>query len=176
MKKVLWGTSASTVLLLISFALSAEDSSVSMQQLQQCREYTDIEERLACFDNIGKQTSVAEAEADAEITNVAAAAVIAAEVEPTTDAATQSLDSSEDFGLPKNEEELDSIHANVSRCGVANDRKFYFYLDNGQVWRYIGGKRLRYKDCDSPAILKEDSMGYELKLEGKGGLRVQRVK
>ena len=63
------------------------------------------------------------------------------------------------------------------RCGEANNRRFYFYFDNGQVWKYLGRKKLRFLDCDSQATLVEDGFGFTLKLDtDEREMRVQRVK
>jgi hypothetical protein len=77
--------------------------------------------------------------------------------------------------LPKEDGAYDSISATVVRC-QENNYKFYFYLDNGQVWQHIGSKRLRYKSCNSPAKLSQDGLGFRLEMEGEPSLRVKRVR
>ncbi len=176
MKKVFSGTLAGAMLLLISLPLPAQNDSVSMEALRQCREYSDIEKRLACYDQIGEPAPVVETPpvpADAES---AAAAAAAADVPQEIERVSQHPVPSDDFGLPKSEDALESIRATVVRCGEANDHRFYFYLDNGQVWKYLGGKYLRYKSCNSPATLSEDSLGFKLQMDGKPSLRVKRVR
>lgn len=174
MKRGILGVVSGAMLLLISLPLPAQNDSVSMQEIRQCREHTDLVQRLACYDQIGKPAPVVETPAvpaDAE-SPAAAAADVPQEVERVS----QHPMPSDDFGLPKSEDALESIRATVVRCGEANDRRFYFYLDNGQVWKYLGGKYLRYKSCNSPATLSEDSLGFKLQMDGKPSLRVKRVR
>jgi hypothetical protein len=192
LKRVL-GTSAITMLLLISLPLPAQNDSDAMQQLLKCREFSDIEKRAACYDDIGEVAPIAEAPAISadEVAPIAEAPAIPAEMETAAAAVvtTAAMDAPEDteleapsdepaddIGLPKSEDELVSIRTTVVRCGQANDYRFYFYLDNGQVWKYLGGDQLRYRNCNTPATINEDGLGFKLKMDGKSSLRVQRVK
>jgi hypothetical protein len=179
LKRVFLGTSAITMLLLISFPLPAQNDSDAMQQLTKCHEFSDIEKRLACYDNISDVAPIAEAPASpAELETAAATVVTTAAMDVPEDAEVeaQSPEPADDFGLPKSEDELESIRVTVVRCGQANDYKFYFYLDNNQVWQYLGGNHLRYSSCDSPATLTEDSLGFKLQMDGRPSLRVRRMK
>ena len=147
------------LLLLLSSPLGAQEDADLMSELKACRGLSDIEERLACYDKIGKKEPAAEA----------------VPVEPQAPEV-QSATTEESFGLPKTEEQLTSIQAKVVRCGYSNNRRFYFYLDNGQAWKYLGSKRLRYKNCDSAATLSEDRIGFKLRMTGEPAFRVQRVR
>ena len=176
MKRIFSGALAGAMLLLISLPLPAQNDSISMEELRQCREYSNLEQRLACYDQIGKPAPVVETPAvpaDAESADAAAAA---ADVPQEVERVSQHPVPSDDFGLPKSEDALESIRATVVRCGEANDHRFYFYFDNGQVWKYLGGKYLKYKSCNSSATLSEDNLGFKLQMDGKPSLRVKRVR
>ena len=83
----------------------------------------------------------------------------------------------DNVGLPKAADEYKPIPVTVVRCGKANNRKWYFYLDNGQVWQYLGSRTLRYRNCDTPGTLREDGMGFALQMDGdEAKLRVKRVR
>ena len=175
MKPVLSGAVAGALLILFSFPLPAQDASDSTRQLDQCREYTDAEKRLACYDAIGEPAAAVAATPAA---TAAAAAAPASAVPDAPQEAAQSAgkaEAADDFGLPKEDGAYDSISATVVRCQESN-YKFYFYLDNGQVWQHIGSKRLRYKSCNSPAKLSQDGLGFRLEIEGEPSLRVKRVR
>lgn len=186
------------LLLLFAAPLYAQSESDSMQELRQCREHEKPEIRLACYDRITVSTAatelqpavVEEVPPEPELQHDGAMEQESVG-EPTTAAASQAVDSEEvsaepesqyaeltdDIGLPKTGDANKPILAYVARCGEANNRKFYFYLDNGQIWQYIGGRRLRYKSCDTPATLTEDGLGFMLQMDGESRrLRVQRVK
>ena len=164
------------MLLLISLPSAAQDDSVPLQEIQQCREHSSAEKRLTCYDQIGKAAPVEEMPVvliDAEAADKATAqADSAQDLEPNV----QSGGPADDFGLPKSKDDYASFRTTVSRCGEANDRRFYFYLEDGQIWKYVGNKRLRYKNCNSPATLSEDGFGFTLQMDGEPTLRVLRVK
>jgi hypothetical protein len=175
MKRQILGVVTGAMLLWSAPSLAGSET-VSVDELSQCREIADSEQRLACYDGIGKPAPAIEptatvAEPLAQDTAAAAEVVPAAKV----DSAYREL--TDDVGLPKTDATSQQIRATVVRCGQANNRKFYFYFDNGQVWEYIGGKRLRYKNCDTQASLIEDGLGFKMQLDGESlEMRVRRVK
>ena len=176
MERVILSAISCAMLILISAPLPAHNSSVSMQQLRQCREYSDNGKRLACYDRIGDPAPVAETPTTPADTESTVDTVGSAEGPREVDRDLEHSEPADDFGFPKSEDALETNRATVVRCGESNNRKFYFYFDNGQAWQYLGGKRLRYTSCNSPATLREDSFGFTLQIDGKPSLRVQRVR
>jgi hypothetical protein len=183
------GTSAGAMLLLFSLPLSAQNDGVSMQQLNQCREIADTEERIACYDNISEPAPTADTPAEAPVETPAETPTVSAEAATAAAAATAATASPEaeaesrpepdpdaDFGLPTPEENRETIQANVARCGEASNRKYYFYLDNGQIWEFLGRSNPRYRSCNSPVTITEDGMGFSLQMEGDSSHRVRRYK
>ena len=177
MKRLLSGAVAGALLLFFAAPLLAQSESVSMQELRQCREYADAAKRLACYDHIGEPAPIVKTTtvpADSKPQDTAAAA---AEVPQEVEDDSQYRELTDDIGLPTSDDADETIRATVVRCGEANNRKFYFYFKNGQVWQYLGGNKLRYKNCNTQASLIEDGFGFKLQLDGKSGyLRVRRVK
>ena len=188
LKRVFLCASAGAMLL-ISFQLPAQNESVSTEQLQQCREIADTEERLACFDNISEPAPTTETPAEAPVETpaetptvsaaaaTAAVAATAATASPEAEAESEpEPDPDADFGLPTPEENRETIQANVVRCGEASNRKYYFYLDNGQIWEFLGRSNPRYRSCNSPVTVTEDGMGFSLQMDGDSSHRVRRYK
>ena len=191
------------LLLLFAAPLYAQSQSDSMQELRQCREHEEPEARLACYDRVAVSTAATESQAavvedvppepelphdepmedepmeQESVGEPAAAATpqsVASE-EVSEEPESEYAELTDDIGLPKTGDANRPILAYVARCGEANNRKFYFYFDNGQIWQYIGGRRLRYKSCDTAARLTEDGLGFMLQLDGESRrMRVQRVK
>jgi hypothetical protein len=142
--------------------------------IEQCREFTDAEARLACYDRIGEPVSGnhERTESSQEPEAEPHPSMIGAKSEDSEYGAL-----GDDTGLPNEAEASKPILVTVSRCGEAANFNFYFYLDNGQVWRYTGAKQLRYRSCDGVAILVEDRLGFTLQMEGDSArLRVKRIK
>ncbi|MDH3336378.1 MAG: hypothetical protein OER22_05305 [Gammaproteobacteria bacterium] len=176
MKSLLSGAVAGA-LLLCSAAVLADNESVPMDELHQCREYPDIEKRLACYDGIGETAPVVATTGIAVQVEPQETEAVAAEVSQEVDDDSQYRELTDDIGLPKSEDNYETILTTVVRCGVANNRKFYFYFENGQVWQYLGNKKLRYRNCNAQAKLVEDGIGFKLQLDGESGQpRVKRVK
>ena len=185
---------AGAIFALLPGMLIAQSDSVAMDELQKCRELEDPAQRMACYDGIGEAaaTTPAVAAPVEAVSQPAAEPTPAAAIEevpqavpkaPTAEIPAAAASEKEyreltdDVGLPKSDDNLQTIRATVVRCGEANNRRFYFYFDNGQVWKYLGRKKLRFLDCDNQASLVEDGWGFVLKLDGDDReMRVQRVK
>lgn len=137
-----------------------------MQDIQKCRQMPEAEMRLACYDRLGEPGAQQPTQAQPGAVH-----------EDVTEQEPGYRELTEDVGLPKEIQDDQVILATVSRCGEANNRKFYFYFDNGQVWKYVGGRKLRIRDCSKQATLQEDRFGYTLQLDGDSrSMRVERVK
>jgi len=135
-------------------SIAAADDTV----LAQCVSIDDAEQRLACYDEIaGRASSAGEREgAPAPIT--------------------------EDYGaeqLSKDDPDRkveQPVLVKVTSCRRDSRRRFYFYLENGQVWRQNDDDRLRFKECNFNATIVRDGFGYKLQIEGeKRRTRVKRV-
>lgn len=174
MKKVHGIACLSLVLLSYCYPAVAQEDTALLDELKACRGLADVNERVACYDKIGTTPAAAVDPAPASPAPPPAPAATATAAAAAAAAGGEEV--SEDFGLPKSEDAFDSIRANVVRCGKSNNRKFYFYLDNGQAWKYLGSRNLRYKNCDTPATIREDRLGYTLQMDGEPRLRVQRAR
>ena len=177
------------VMLLVAVSLSAEDN--LKEELELCRSIADSGGRLLCYDRIGRPPPAAapvaapavvpEAAAPAVVPEAAAPAVVPEAAAPAVKSATDDAQNEEppdDFGLPKAEDDpRNTILETIERCGEANDRRFYFYFENGQIWKYLGTKKLRIRDCNRSGRITEDEFGYALRIEGDNrSLRVKRVR
>ena len=163
-------------LLFIVSSLAAQDQSGVVDKIQQCGDIEDTDERLACYDRIGRSQAAEMPDPGADDAGAPLVSDTPVDATPEASEAAEGQQSVDDFGLPKDADDFGAIEATVARCGESNNRKFYFYLDNGQVWQYIGVQNPRRLDCEGPATLTEDSFGFKLHLQGKPDLRVRRVR
>ena len=163
-------TSTTTALLLCVPLLVAAQGAVSLPDLEKCRAIADDALRLKCYDGL----------APAEDARGSSAAV--PESSTATTEARHTLSSADaalpdDIGLPKPDRELKSVPVTLERCGYASNMMFYVYFENGQVWKYLGRKKLRLKDCGKKAILSEDKLGFKLELsEHSTTIRIARLR
>jgi hypothetical protein len=163
-----------------------------MEAMEQCRNIADASARLECYDRASEagdvtdkapmkpETDERDVEPEAAI-ETAPADDTAGSAVPTPPEATSPAPESgvltEDIGLPKPADAYQSIPVTVARCTKASNHKWYFYLDNGQVWQYLGARTLRYRECDAPGQLIEDRLGFALQLDGETAKhRVKRVR
>lgn len=164
----------------------AQSAGESVEGIEKCRNIANASERLDCYDRVheledaagpvpstpastregsGSETTGATASSpDKEVSDVAAD-------QPEYGVLT------DDTGMTKPDDAYKPIPVTITRCGQANNRKWYFYLDNGQVWQYLGARTLRYKSCDTPGQLTEDRLGFSLQMNGNTAKhRVRRVR
>ncbi len=170
-------------------ALTQIDES-SIENIERCRKLIDSTARLACYDVIGEPKAATQPSPNStDYTETGLDAAPEAEFvrEETAPPDPQADDDAfkdtkygeltDDIGLPKSAEAYKPIFVTVVRCDKANNRKWYFHFDNGQVWQYIGARPLRYRTCNTPATLNEDALGFALQMEGDTSkLRVKRVR
>jgi hypothetical protein len=170
------------VALLLTVQGHTANDCVATEEIERCRTIADVVDRLDCYDRIGRPetapTHALEAPGDSipepvpmdQDSQDPESPVVAAED-------TEYGELTDDVGLPKSADDYKPIPVTVVRCGQSNNRKWYFYFDNGQVWQYLGVRALRYRDCNTPGVLIEDGMGFALQMDAdKAKLRVKRVR
>jgi hypothetical protein len=172
------------VVLLLAAPSHAQNDSAATDYIERCRTIADVMDRLACYDRIGApDTAPATAPEAREDSMPETEAAHSDEGSQDPEAAVTATDDIEygdltdDVGLAKRADAFKPILVTVTRCSQANNRKWYFYLDNGQVWQYMGARTLRYRRCDTPGKLIEDSLGFSLQMDGDTAKhRVKRVR
>ncbi len=127
--------------------------------LEQCRAIAADEKRLECYDGIGVEA-------------VAAAAPVEAVATPPDELGAEKLKSRKD-----EKEKPQAVEATVIRCTQDSFKKYYFYLEGGQVWKQVSDKKLRYKECNFKVSIVKDFFGYKMQREGeKSRIRVSRIR
>jgi hypothetical protein len=68
----------------------------------------------------------------------------------------------------------------VTRCEEAKqERRLYFFMENGQVWKQsnTGRPRLKDKDCQFEVTITKDSFGWIMNIPSEGRkVRVKRIR
>lgn len=171
-----------------ALSLAAMAETGAGEDLEQCRALEDQAARLACYDKVaGRQSEAAPASpADPEADTVAeqalsgsdtekAAAVEAAATPPQSDERLATL-GEEQLGQKEQSEKLE-LSARVVRCEQDGFRRYFFYFENGQVWKQKSDRRLSYRDCDFNVTITKDFFGYKMLPEGESRrIRISRVK
>ena len=146
-------------ILLLLLYLFTQSAFSADNELLECRQIEDVEERVACYDGIVDTRLAAKTETvpDAQAlfgTNDAEAKRIVEE----------SLDI----------EQIDRIEARVTGVKDSSGRKMVVALDNGQTWRQLDNKSLHLESGEA-VIVRKASLGSYL-LEKESGSRPIRVK
>jgi hypothetical protein len=178
------GLVTGAVALLLTTPGHAQNDVAEPEDLDRCRAIADVMDRLACYDRIGKPETAPEPVPEArEEPMPEPEPVPAKQVSQDPDSATVATEETEygeltdDVGLPKSPDDYKPIPVTVVRCNQASNRKWYFHLDNGQVWQYMGARNLRYRSCETPGKLIEDGLGFSLQMDiDTAKHRVKRVR
>jgi len=174
MKRMFSRAGFGATLLVFAMPITAQHDDGPMRELEQCRELDGDDQRLSCYDRIGETPSVVAATTVKTETSPVVDTTAAIDVQ---EQESQYAELTDDIGLPKTADDMSIVQATISNCGQASNRMFYFYFENGQIWKYIGRKKLKIRDCDREAKIIEDGFGFALQMEGESGsLRIKRVK
>lgn len=142
--------------------------------LSACSRIVDDTDRLACFDEAMVTLQGTEYRAEELPTDPAAdAEVETQEYMPLTDdIGRETVDQSDDT------DSLDvEVRGRVVRCETDVYGKYYFYFDNGQVWKQNDGRRLTLTECDYEVAISKDFFGYKMQPVGqRRKLRISRVR
>jgi hypothetical protein len=175
----------------VLLCLPLPTTAAGIDDVARCAGIDDDSSRLACYDKVaGRVRAVRAAEADvatppaaapvpaaapspatphpvAAIDDAAAAAPAQAAAAPAEQAPAQLTD---EFGAERLEgrsggQEI-SVRATVTGCRQDASDRYYFYFDNGQVWKQKDSRRLHYRQCEFDVTISRDFFGYKMQLDG----------
>lgn len=166
------------ILYLAFSTVSSAQSANPVDALTACAMTADRDSRIACYEALGKR--VLEAEAATVSTDSTRPEPVAAAMAP-VEAVSSTPVLKDDLGGEKFEKKADSEEEKnkglVTSCKKGPDKKWYFYFDNGQIWKQIDNDRLSLKDCRFLATIAKDMFGYKMQIEGRSGkIRISRKK
>ena len=149
-----------TIALIAAAELHAQESG----DVAHCADIDNADARLACYDEVARQSAPAE-----EPTGAAKGS------EPLP--LTQEVGAEQLDAKIRPEQERERFQGRVVECKQDASKKWYFYFDNGQVWKQRANARLTNRDCDFAATITKDSFGYRMQIEGETKkIRVGRIR
>jgi hypothetical protein len=189
---------------IVSWRAGADQNEDSLLQLKTCAQIEDSEQRMACYESLGKQVIAVDraaestvetaAEPETAVVPVADTATTAPDVQVAESAATAPAAAEEASTVAETSPTLpDEIggdrfsqndaernrqnRGQVRSCQRDQNNRFTFYFDNGQVWRQTDERRFRQPhDCQFIAEITRDVFGYLMQIEGKKNkIRVKRI-
>jgi len=153
--------------------LARADDSIS-DELRRCTSIEDASARLACYDGLSSRQMPAPIAPSASLDpSVASSSVVEPSAnKPLADPNTETVRENTDDRY-----ETVSIRATVTKCRQGGNKKYYFYLENGQVWKQSDRKRLKYEDCNFDVTIIKDFFGSKMQQDGEDRrIRITRVK
>lgn len=160
-------TGAGSVIALMLAAMQAVAQEPA--ELARCSAIEDAEKRLACYDAAsGKIEPAQESQAVAPGKDVA----------PQQDVETLTDDvGREQLDRGEQQEERTMVRGTVTNCKRDASGRYYFYFDNGQVWKQKDSDRLPFRNCSFDVKIERDFFGYRMRVEGRGkDIRISRVR
>lgn len=140
--------------------------------MARCAGIDNAEDRLACYDEVADRATPKPADPDAAGIEPLPAATLS-EPQPLT----EEVGAEQLAGKSKSQPEPASFRGRVIECKQDASRKWYFYFDNGQVWKQRANARLTNRSCDFEVTLTKDSFGYQMQIKGESKkIRVGRVR
>ena len=139
--------------------------------LQQCRTIESADQRLDCYDAIGRQQDSTSLPSSVNSTTA----------EPTKALATKApANNSELFGFEARQitkQVPDRINVEVIKANTVHGKKI-FQLSNGQVWKQIDTKRFVFSQTKGQAYIERGALGsfFFSQQNSNTRIRVKRVK
>jgi len=150
-----------TLLIMVSTSSVVAQSADTIEELKACSKMTDREVRLACFDNLSERVLRGES-ADKKPTREeltqsgAVSTATATNIQPLPD----------DLGKLKTTETKNTEYSGmVTSCKEGQLGDWYFFFDNGQVWKEVDGRRLYFKECNFDVTITKGLFGYKMKID-----------
>ena len=149
--------------LLLFASVGSQSNSGLVEKIQRCSQIDNSEERLLCYDELGKAVRSAENTSESsthpqERSPETLSADAAREQEQTTTAPSGQT-AEELFGFEhkqaaKEQEKPDRLYVEVSTTKKDRGGYLTIYLTNGQVWRQTGNHQYYYRETQGRAYLE----------------------
>ena len=151
-----------------------------IDELKACVKVADRDARFDCYENLGKRVLEDES-AGKELSAEMKAEPEAAAVPAATGTATVEVALPDDVGGQSFEDPSQSTEKQYSglltSCKQDANDNWYFYFDNGQVWKQVDSRRLRNRKCNSTVTIAKGALGYKMQIDAdKNIIRVSRVR
>jgi hypothetical protein len=156
-------TAIFTLLVIVFSSTGFAQSGDPIAELKACARITDRDARLSCLDELGervlREESADKAPAKAEVPRPeTASAAKQSNVQPLPDDLGKS-------NVGENEEDRIKYTGTVKSCQEGRYGDWYFIFENGQVWKDVSDRRLRFDECKFDVTITEDFFGYKMRID-----------
>jgi hypothetical protein len=157
------------LVILLNASANAQDAA----DLESCANLEDPQARLACYDAASQglqEEKLASPPVEAAPAGESVESPAAEDSAPAWDAIGEEQPGPED-------EKEQSLRLALTDCRKGPTGKWYFYFDDGQVWKQKDNDRFSTKNCDGEVAISKDFFGYKIKFQTtENKIRAERVK
>ena len=153
-------TAIFTLLVMVSSPAVIAQSADVVEELKACARMIDRDARFACFDRLGQRVLAEESvdkepaqEDSAQPEGTATAIATATNAQPLPD----------DSGV--SESKTVDYSGRITSCKQGHHGDWYFYLEDGQVWKEARRRNRRFKECDFDVTITKDRFGYKMRID-----------
>lgn len=151
---------------------SIAQSADYVDELKACTKVTDRDARFACYENLGKR--VLDDETATEKSSVEMMVQTEAAALDATGTAPNAAALPDDLGNTSFEDPS-QYRGLITSCKINADGQWYFYFDDGQVWKQVDGRRRHFRKCNFFVTITNDGLGYKMQIDGsKNRIRISR--
>jgi len=157
---------------LACISASIAQSTDYVDELKACAITTDREARFACYEDLGKRALEDEPAAEkSSAERMAQPEAVPAPVAPETGTSAATLP--DDLGGASFVEQESSqsteeqYRGRLISCKKSKSDEWWFYFENGQVWKQVDSRRLRHRECNFMVTITKDGFGYRLQRDGE---------
>jgi hypothetical protein len=141
-------------------------------RLRDCAQIGDPAARIVCYDKLGEEALAARDLVSGAAPRKEPPAAPVAATPPATSSGTTTTSIPDRDDRPAEEFRIVVIGCQRNRVD-----DFFLRLDNGEVWKQTGGKKLSENHCNFSATVRKDLFGYKMTVDGETrGVRLKRIK
>ncbi len=156
----------------MSMTAVAQDADI-VASLKACADVTEQDARLACYDKLGERVLGQETAVVPAAPQEVVQPQQEAQPEVVAEAAPRVEPLPDDLGRDENVQ----YRGVISSCKKGHYGDWYFYFENGQIWKEVSNRSARLRECEFPATITRDTFGYKMRIDGiDKTLRVKRQK
>jgi hypothetical protein len=165
---------------LACISASIAQSADYVDELKACAIVPERDARFACYEILGKRAledDPAAGKSSAEMTTQPEAAAVPVAEETATKAVALPDDLGGTTFEDPSESTKEQYQGLLRSCKKKSSTEWYFYFDNGQVWKQVDGRRLVHRKCNFMVTITKDAIGYKLLKEDENIMvRVTRLR
>lgn len=157
-----------TLILFSNFSFASEPLK---SQILECSSIKEYVKRLNCFDLLSESLLVTE-----ETETTSKKVPIANNQKPIEQTKSEKIPTDIGGSAFTENGKSKGYQGNVVSCKASQNKKWFYFFENGQIWKQVDNRQIRHKECKFPATIRKDSFGYMMLFGNDQKVRISRKK